>query len=102
MRMISTICAHSNLFWGAKKPPLPIREAGALSFCVDYDILIARVLPINGKRCPPWSGLTRSGALLFPPIIRKGGWPMVTYSDLIQIGILIVSLLSLIFQVTKK
>ena len=53
MRMISTICAHINLFLDAKKPPLPIREARALSFRVDYDILIARVLPINGKRCPP-------------------------------------------------
>ena len=50
----------------------------------------------------PWSGLTRSGALLALRSHERGAWLMVTYSDLIQIGILIVSLLSLFVQITKK
>lgn len=32
----------------------------------------------------------------------KGGCPMVTYSDLIQIGILIVGIIGLFFQAKKK
>ena len=48
------------------------------------------VFPLNGGR-------------FFGPSVldRKGGWLMVTYSDLIQIGILIVSLLSLIVQINQ-
>ena len=33
---------------------------------------------------------------------REEGCPMVTYSDLIQIGILIVGIISLFLQVKKK
>lgn len=44
-------------------------------------------------------GLT--GALLVPRF-SKGGLPMVTYADLIQIGILIVGIISLIIQANKK
>ena len=51
------------------------------------------VLSVDGKRCVP---LFRLGELLCPPILRKGGLTMVTYSDLIQIGLLIVDLLSLL------
>jgi len=37
-----------------------------------------------------------------PSIIRKEGCPMVTYSDLIQIGILIVGIIGLFQQAKKK
>ena len=57
------------------------------------------VLSINGKRCVP---LIRLGALLCPPIILKGGLTMVTYSDLIQTGILVVAIISLFMQANKK
>ncbi|MFR3140633.1 MAG: putative holin-like toxin [Lacrimispora saccharolytica] len=32
---------------------------------------------------------------------KKGGLPMVTYSDLIQIGILIVALVGLVYEIIK-
>ena len=38
--------------------------------------------------------------MFFAP--RKGGLLMVTYSDLIQIGILIVGIIGLFFQANKK
>ena len=48
--------------------------------------------------CPP----ALSGALLGPLILRKGGCQMVTYSDLIQTGILIVGIIALFLQANKK
>ena len=44
------------------------------------------------------------GALPAPSssLDRKGGCPMVTYSDLIQIGILIVGIIALFMQANKK
>lgn len=48
--------------------------------------------------CPP----AQSGALLGPLILRKGGCQMVTYSDLIQTGILIVGIIALFLQANKK
>jgi len=36
------------------------------------------------------------------PALQKGGLPMVTYSDLIQVGILIVGICSLVVQICKK
>ena len=58
------------------------------------------VLPINGKWLFP---LTRSGALLAPlDLYRKGAVKMVTYSDLIQTGILIVGIIALFMQANKK
>ena len=37
-----------------------------------------------------------------PPLHRRGGDVMVTYSDLFQLGILIVSIISLVLQINKK
>lgn len=77
---------------------------GVLVFCVIlpfvevYDILVL-VLPINGKRLVP---LTKSGGASLPPDLTKGGLPMVTYSDLIQTGILIVAIIALFIQANKK
>lgn len=44
----------------------------------------------------------KSGALLCPLIFTKGGLTMVTYSDLIQVGILVVGIISLFVQVHKE
>ena len=42
------------------------------------------------------------GASLPSNHLLKGGLTMVTYSDLIQTGILVVAIISLFFQVNKK
>lgn len=54
---------------------------------LDYDILLARVLPASSTRCVPSCFVFHSdrGELLEPPLSRKGGLRMVTVSDLIQI-----------------
>lgn len=69
-----------------------------LPFVEVYD-MISVVLPINGKRLVP---LTKSGGASLPPDLTKGGLPMVTYSDLIQTGILIVAIIALFIQANKK
>ena len=46
--------------------------------------------------------LTGGSFFWCPLIYGKGGCPMVTYSDLIQIGILIVGIISLIIQANNK
>ena len=51
----------------------------------------------NGRRL----ALSRRGQLLLPPA-GEGGCPMVTYSDLIQLGILIVGIIGLFMQAKKK
>ena len=55
------------------------------------------MLPTNGKavRSPVYQGC------FLPPDHKKGGLTMVTYSDLIQIGILVVAILSLIVQINQ-
>ena len=46
---------------------------------------------------------SRQRAASDPLILGKGGLPMmVTYSDLIQLGILIVGIINLFFQAKKK
>ena len=37
-----------------------------------------------------------------PPLHRRGGDVMVTYSDLFDFGILIVAIISLVLQIKKK
>ena len=69
-----------------------------LCFACAHGIL-RKVLPINGKRLVP---LNKSGALLCPLILMKGGLTMVTYSDLIQTGILVVAIIALFIQANKK
>ena len=47
--------------------------------------------------------LREEAALLFPPPLhRRGGDVMVTYSDLFDFGILIVAIISLVLQIKKK
>lgn len=52
----------------------------------------------NGRRLTPF----RRGSFFCPLILGKGGCPMVTYSDLIQLGILIVGIIGLFVQIKKK
>jgi hypothetical protein len=74
-----------------------------LLFVVSCDILsegknISFSAASNGGRL----ALLTGGSFL-PPNLLKGGLPMmVTYSDLIQIGILIVGICGLFLQVYKK
>lgn len=52
----------------------------------------------NQKR----GGLPSSEGNFCPPIQKKGGLPMVAYEDLIQVGIFIVALISLCYQIFKS
>lgn len=78
---------------------------GTLVFCVILPFpsecdMILPMLPINGQAVGP---PTSSGALLCPLIaFTKGGLTMVTYSDLIQTGILVVAIIALFIQANKK
>ena len=60
----------------------------------------ALALPVCGRR----GALLREEATLLctSSTTSEGGNVMVTYSDLFQLGILIVSIISLVLQVNKK
>lgn len=67
-----------------------------LLFVGDCDILMV-ALPDQAV------GPLRTGGSFLPSDLKRGGLPMmVTYSDLIQIGILIVGICGLFIQVYKK
>ena len=75
------------------------RRSGKLAFFCRLWYAHAVALSKNGGGLPSFSW----GQLLSAPLIYgKGGCPMVTYSDLIQIGILIVGIISLIIQANNK
>lgn len=73
------------------------KPRGCLSFRLLYGILIS-ALSRNVKRLAPCF----SGDFFFPGSAWKGGMRMVTYSDLIQIGILVVAIIALFMQANKK
>ena len=60
------------------------------------------VLPINGKRAAPLASAGGYTSFCCPLTYRKGLRQMVTYSDMIQLGILIVGIISLFIQVNNK
>ena len=61
----------------------------------------ALALPVCGRRGPLlFAGGGRTSLYLLHDI--GGGDVMVTYSDLFQLGILIVSIISLVLQINKK
>ena len=73
-----------------------------MKFTTNYGIVIL-VLPINGKRAASHRVLRRVKRLFVPSDTSKGGLrQMVTYSDMIQLGILIVGIISLFIQVNNK
>ena len=72
---------------------------GALiSPCVSPDYVIFYFWRCQTAAVSPLDG----GQLLCPPIFGKEGCPMVTYSELIQIGILIVGIIGLVTNNKKK
>ena len=78
------------------------KQKQCLSDRKTYGILSARVLSINGKRCVfLWFVSGRKALLLGPPFQGKGGWLMVTYSDSIQLGLLIVAIIGLVLKIIE-
>ena len=69
-----------------------------MPFTGRYGILLVGVVDKRQAVCSPF----KSGALLCLPIVQKGGLTMVTYSDLIQTGILVVGIIGLFIQLHKK
>ena len=67
-------------------------------YFANFCAILYAALPINGKRLAPC--IVRGASC--PLIPRKGGLPMVTYSDLIQTGILVVSIIALFLQANNK
>ena len=60
------------------------------------------VLSINGKRCVfPWLILGRKALLWALRSAEGGGWLMVTYSDSIQLGLLIVAIIGLVLKIIE-
>ena len=64
--------------------------------------IVNMVLPINGKRAAPHRVLRRDTASFALRHIERGASTMVTYTDLIQLGILIVGIISLFIQANNK
>ena len=65
-------------------------------------VFFSRVLSINGKRYAPLVRLLcGQGRFFAPPTVRKGGLAMVTYSDLIQTGILIVAIIDVVLRLIE-
>ena len=58
--------------------------------------MLSVVLPVTV------GGLPLFGGNFLPPAHKRGGVQMVTYSDLIQIGILIVGIIGLFITANKK
>lgn len=93
--MIEDSILHFALqLWVEPKAP----SSSTLNFAA-FCVILSVVLPINGKRFVPLLDL---GRFLPPDLYRKGGCQMVTYSDLIQTGILIVGIIALFIQANKK
>ena len=69
-----------------------------MPFTGRYGILLVGVVDKRQAVCSPF----KSGALLCLLIVQKGGLTMVTYSDLIQTGILVVGIIGLFIQILKK
>ena len=70
-----------------------------MTFCLCSDrnsVMMAMALPVTVGGSAP------SGAASCPLISRKGGCQMITYSDLIQIGILVVGIIGLFISANKK
>ena len=72
-----------------------------LPFLPNY-VILALALPntVGGWLLYIFPGMF--GGRSFFLLLRKGGAAMVTFSDLIQVGILVVGIISLFFQAKKK
>ena len=89
---------------GGKDPPLrgfsPIFPNSTKRAIISSAHGYALALPVFGRREAPSSGGGRN--FFPPPLHRRGVMQMVTYSDLIQIGILVVSIINLFLNSKKK
>ena len=86
-----------ELGWGRLVPPYKT-ELTPFHPCVILSVVLrCQVLPNTVGGWP----LLR-GAASFAPGRKKGGGAMVTYSELFQFCILIVSIIGLVIQATKK
>ena len=72
-----------------------------LSFVCRYAILLLGVVDKRQAVVPSGPTLCGQGRFFAPPTVRKGGLTMVTYSDLIQTGILIVGIIGLVLQIIE-
>ena len=79
----------------------PSKRAGALSFACEYGIIWLGVVDKRQAVCPSGPTLCGQGRFFAPPTVRKGGLTMVTYSDLIQTGILIIGLIDLVLRLME-
>ena len=70
-----------------------------MPFTGRYGILLVGVVDKRQAVCSPFKS---GGASFCLPIVQKGGLTMVTYSDLIQTGILVVGIIGLFIQLHKK
>ena len=65
--------------------------------------IVNMVLPINGKRAAPHRVFAEGHSFFCPPTHRKGGQRlMITYSELFQFCILMVSVISLVIKVCNS
>ena len=60
------------------------------------------VLPINGKRAAPHRVSRRENVFLCPPTTERGAGVMVTYSDLFQFCMLMVTVIGLVIKVCNS
>jgi len=51
--------------------------------------------------CLPLAHTGAEGTSLGPPFYGRGGWLMVTYSDSIQLGLLIVAIIGLVLKIIE-
>ena len=91
--------AASLRVWRQQKPPSV--WTGALSFTGGYDMIWLGVVDKRQAVAPSGPTLCGQGRFFAPPTVRKGGLTMVTYSDLIQTGILIIGLIDLVLRLME-
>ena len=83
-----------------KTSPYPSGQR-LLSFVLRYGILLLGVVDKRQAVCPSGPTLCGQGRFFALPTVRKGGLAMVTFSDLIQTGILIVGIIGLVLQIIE-
>ena len=82
------------------KSPRPFGQ-GPLSFTAGYDMIWLGVVDKRQAVAPSGPTLCGQGRFFAPPTVRKGGLTMVTYSDLIQTGILIIAIIDVVLRLME-
>ncbi len=93
-------------YWVFEKPPggaAFFKSANACGFETWRSCAAAENVVFCFWRCQQTAGgWPLTGGSFCPLIHGKGGCPMVTYSDLIQTGILVVGIIGLFMMANKK